>query len=95
MYYPHLTAGLKEIIRKEFPYARPVFTDVDFIPNGFRMACYLLWMLDQLQTFAPDEVAQRGRCMGYISDRMEVMGLLTNKRTRELTRLDVEAGSPM
>ncbi len=98
MYYPNLTKNLQDLIRAKFPEAEQYkneYLDVDYIDNHFQMACYLLWMLDKLQTFEPDDVAKRGRWIGYIQARTEVMGLLLNEKNRELTRLDVEANSPM
>ena len=90
MYYPNLTRSLRTKIMRRFPDARPLFTDVDHIKNDFGLVCYLLWMLDQLQTFEPNDVAKRGRWIGYIQGRMEARGFLTNAENRRLTKVDVQ-----
>ncbi|HEY4474956.1 MAG TPA: hypothetical protein VJC06_03475 [Candidatus Paceibacterota bacterium] len=90
MYYPILTQGLKEVIAEEYPDAKPVFKDVDTITDDFEMICYLLWMLDELQKFRLDNPARRGRWIGYVQGRLEALGVLTNKRNRELTSPDVK-----
>lgn len=96
MYYPNLTRELKQIIAQKFPEAeryKNMYLDVDYIDNHFQMACYLLWMLDELQKFEPDDVAKRGRWIGYVQARMEAMGLITNTKNRELTRKDVQGNA--
>ena len=93
MYYPNLTKGLKEIIRKSFPDAEPKYKNVDNLETNFELVCYLLWMLDELQKF--DDSARRGRWMGYVQAMMETEGLMLNADNRKLTRLDIDSQSPV
>ena len=86
-YYPNLTRVLSAKIMLRYPNASPVLKDVDTITDDFEMACYLLWMLNELQKFyAP----KRGRWMGYVQARMECLGLITNAENRKITKLDLD-----
>ena len=90
MYYPTLTRELKKLILAKFPNSKPVLKDVDTITDDLEMACYILWMLERIQTFESDNVAKRGRWVGYIHSRAETLGIVTNAENRLFTRSDLQ-----
>lgn len=89
-YYPAVTKGIRSAILSKFPSAVPALKDVDTITDSFELACYFLWMLDELQKFQGPELAgRRGRWIGYIHQGCERIGVITNAENRRLTKQDV------
>ena len=106
-FYEHTTGKIRAYIRRRFFTITPRFLDVDAIDvvelishrndigstesmAFYRMCQHLLWMLDELEKTS--DAKKAARWIGYIVDRMEILGFMTNKESRGMINLDKDAG---
>lgn len=82
-YYPNLIKYIKTELKNKFPKIKPK-EDLENMPAN------LLWMMDKMQTF--DDVAKRGRWIGWVMANAEMLGVLTNKQSRKLSKKDSDSG---
>ncbi len=64
--------------------------------NRVRTYNYCLWMLDQIESTPKStdahSAAKMGRWIGYVFGRLEMLGLINNKDSRDMARIDSHAG---
>ncbi|HXV27129.1 MAG TPA: hypothetical protein VD862_03870 [Candidatus Paceibacterota bacterium] len=90
-YYPKSCAVLREAVAGRYPHAEALTDTIDGLVEPYLQACYILWMLRELQTFRGKRMAaKRGRWLGYAQARAEALGLITNAANRAATRQDVK-----
>ncbi len=93
-YYPHALETLEREILKAYPDAKPDENAIDT-----DMPSYLLWMIGKLRTFdvaSMKDALKAARWLGWIWRVVESeLKLWDNARSRELTRIDVQAGHDM
>ncbi|HZZ99242.1 MAG TPA: hypothetical protein VFK07_00840 [Candidatus Paceibacterota bacterium] len=103
MFYPNSSIALRCAIKHAFPKAEPEGGEIDQMGGDRegqeRIAAYLLWMLERIQTFEasnPNDheevvqaVAKRARWLAYVQGRTEALGWISNRDNRLATREDV------
>jgi len=82
-YYPTTIEYISIKIKHKFPQVKLTRT-MKNIPG------YLLWMMEELQSFS--DKSKRARWIGWIIAHSEMLGLLSNKQSRKVIKLDVEKG---
>jgi hypothetical protein len=82
-YYPNIIKYIKQRLQNKFPKVKSK-EDLNNIPAN------LLWMMDTMQSF--DDMTKRGRWIGYIMAHAEMLGILTNKQSRKLSKKDSKKG---
>ena len=93
MLYEHTIGELQKMIINKFPEAVPESMDIDTIDRSdhARVCRYILWMFDEIKTFT--NKVKAGRWIGWILSRMEEMGFIENKDSRNMTREDKRLGN--
>ena len=93
--FARVAKPLREIILQIFPDASPQEIDIDTVDRSFlntnpevrlQVARYLLWMLQEVETYNHEEYDKARSWVGWVQAHMEVMGLLTNRQSREIVR---------
>ena len=82
-YYPNTIEFITERLRKKFPKIKPK-EGLENMPN------HLFWMMRKMQSF--DDSAKTGRWIGWIIAHAEILGVITNKQSRKLTKKDSQKG---
>ncbi|MDD5547506.1 MAG: hypothetical protein PHN74_01205 [Candidatus Pacebacteria bacterium] len=82
-YYPNVIGFISVRLKKKFPKAKPNESQEN-------MPAYLLWMMKEMQKF--DDSVKAGRWIGWIMAHAEVLGIMTNKQSRRLARMDCKRG---
>lgn len=85
-YYRNTLTFIKERIKEKYP-------EVKVNEKGLEendTPGYLLWMMEHMQTF--DNSNKRARWIGWLMREAEILGLMDNTKSRELTRKDVAEG---
>ena len=80
-YYHNTNTFIKKVIDENFPNTIPR-EDLDDRPAN------LLWMIQKMQTF--DDYRKASRWIGWMLAHAEILGLMTNKESRDLIRSDVK-----
>lgn len=80
-YYKNSVDFIRKQISKKFP-AAAAKMDQDDMPS------YLLWMMEEMQKF--DDSLKAARWIGWIFAHAEMLGLLSNTQSRNLSRNDVK-----
>ena len=80
-YYPNTIEAVINIIKKNFPKAKPKQGIID-------LSSHLLWMLEEIKKMN-NTSGKAGRWIGYVLAYLEMMELLTNQESRNLIREDV------
>jgi len=105
--YSHTLEKIRDFIKNKFFSIQSTRADVDTIDIAsmlshlheysrietteyYRMCQHILWMLDEIEKTQDSKKA--ARWIGYVLDRMEILGFLTNKESREMIRIDKNAG---
>lgn len=83
-YYPNTIEAITNIIKKNFPKAKPRQGITD-LPS------HLLWMSEEIKKMN-NTSGKAGRWIGYVLARLETMELLTNQESRNLIKKDVLNG---
>jgi len=78
--YSFSVKKLKEIIKENFKETEAK-EGLEDLPS------HLLWMLEQIEVM-PD-LLKASRWIGYVLARLEAMGIVTNKQSRNLIRKDI------
>lgn len=81
--YPYTIAFIQKVLKKKFPKIKPK-EDLKNPPAN------LLWMMKKIEKFTDTKKA--ARWIGWVTAHAEILGLLTNAKTRELIRKDRDAG---
>ena len=82
-YYPNTIGFITEKLKEKFP-------DTKSEENLKNIPAHLFWMMEKMQSF--DDSAKAGGWIGWIMAHTEILGILDNEKSRELTREDLEEG---
>ena len=99
--YPHTRNQVQVLIKTAYRTIEKRMVDLDTIDicemvcndqsmSRYRMCQYLLWMVDEIEKW---DSKKAGRWIGWVIDRMEVMGFMTNEESRQMIRVDKETGN--
>ncbi len=94
-YYPHTSSALVELIFQRYPDLEPERLDLESVPihvHGPRQrAGHVLWMLYQMGEWDQGQSSKAGRWIGWALAVLEMQGLLSNRESRNLARMDVRS----
>lgn len=82
-YYPNIIEFISARLEKKFPKVKPR-------KNQKNIPAYLLWMMQEMQKF--DDSVKAGRWIGWIMAHAEILGIMTNKQSRRLAKMDCRQG---
>jgi len=82
-YYPNTINFITEKLKEKFPNTKSG-------ENLKNIPAHLFWMMEKMQTF--DDSAKAGRWIGWIMAHAEILGIMDNAKSRELTRKDLQEG---
>ncbi|MDP3052511.1 MAG: hypothetical protein Q8N22_00980 [bacterium] len=82
-YYPNVIGFISKRLREKFPKVKPR-------KNLKNTPAYLLWMMQEMQKF--DDSVKAGRWIGWIMAHAEMLGIMTNEKSRKLARMDCRQG---
>ena len=82
-YYPNVISYIKRGLNKKFPKIKPK-------RNQKNISSHLLWMTNEIQKF--DDPSKRGRWIGWVMAHAEILGILTNEKSRQLAKKDSHNG---
>ena len=82
-YYPNVIEFISVRLEKRFPKIKPR-------KNQKNIPAYLLWMMQEMQKF--DDSVKAARWIGWIMAHAEILGIMTNKQSRRLAKMDCRQG---
>ena len=101
-YYPHTIKELRIIIRRRHPDLIPREHDMGLIDlsklriyagTALDITEHILWMQNKIENMEPENAAKAGRWSGWVFAYLEVMGIITNQNSRDMSRIDSRAGN--
>ncbi|MEX2090744.1 MAG: hypothetical protein WD989_01255 [Candidatus Paceibacterota bacterium] len=106
--YPYTTSKMRAMIRRRFFRIESKKSDLNSInivevirhrddigetesTDFCRLCQHILWMLDEVKNTR--DRTKAARWIGWVLAHMEVMGFITNEESRNMVRIDKEAGN--